>query len=203
MADLGEIFSRTSDAVFAIDGGCRIVYVNESFADLFQRPASEASGRHCHEIVCGRALDGRIFCSPDCPIGKSLTNDNPVENFDLIISPAGGDSVWASVGSFPLPKTFHRAVAVFLMRPVNVMRALNRLAYSEPHKENEEVAHRLTPRERQILKLLAEGRSTKKLAGALHISHVTARNHIHHIFEKLGVHSRAEAVSYAYRNSLL
>jgi len=203
VADLGEIFSRTSDAVFAIDGACRIVYRNEIFADLFQCPASEGSGRACYEVVCGRTLDGQVFCSPDCPVGKSLTNDHPVENFDLIISPAHGDSVWVSVGSFPLPKTFHRAVAVFLIRPINVMHALNRLAHGGPFKENGETAHRLTPRERQILKLLAEGHGTKELADVLHISHITARNHIHNIFEKLDVHSRAGAVSFAYRNSLL
>lgn len=206
MADLGEIFSRTSDAVFAIDGACRIVYRNEIFADLFQCPASEGSGRPCYEVVCGKTLGGQVFCRPDCPVGKSLTNDRPVENFDLIISPAHGDSVWVSVGSSPLPKTFHRAVAVFLIRPVNVMHALNRLAHGGPskeNKENDEATRRLTPRERQILKLLAEGRGTKELADILHISHVTARNHIHNIFEKLDVHSRAEAVSFAYRNSLL
>lgn len=203
MANLDEIFSRASDAVFAIDGACQIVYRNEIFSRLFPCPAAEGPARYCHEVVCGKMLDGRVFCSPDCPVGKSLTNGHPVENFDLIISPAGGDSVWVSVGSSPLPNIFHDAVAVFMIRPINIMHALNRLAHGGPSKENDEAVRRLTPRERQILKLLAEGRGTKELADILHISHITARNHIHSIFEKLDVHSRAEAVSFAHRNSLL
>lgn len=203
MTDLGEIFSRSSDAVFAIDGSRRIVYRNEIFSRLFPCPASGGADRHCYEVVCGKTLDGRVFCNPDCPVGKSLTSGRPVENFDLIVSPADGDSVWVSVGSSPLPKVFHRAVAVFLIRPINVMHALHRLARGGPSKENDAAARRLTPRERQILKLLAEGRGTKELPDILHITHITARNHIHNIFEKLDVHSRAEAVSFAYRHSLL
>ena len=52
----------------------------------------------------------------------------------------------------------------------------------------------LTPREREVLELLARGLDNAGLASSLHISPKTVRNHVHSIFAKLGVHHRAEAV---------
>jgi DNA-binding NarL/FixJ family response regulator len=62
---------------------------------------------------------------------------------------------------------------------------------------------RLSPREREILALLAEGRSQKQIAVALVISPKTVATHIQHLLSKLGVHSRAQAVALAYRLGLV
>lgn len=51
----------------------------------------------------------------------------------------------------------------------------------------------LSPREREVLALVARGMSNAEIAKALFISHMTVKVHVHHIFEKLGVRSRAEA----------
>ncbi len=61
----------------------------------------------------------------------------------------------------------------------------------------------LTPRERQILHLLAEGRTATAISRQLYISHATVRNHTQHILAKLGLHSKLEAVAYAYRCGLI
>jgi DNA-binding NarL/FixJ family response regulator len=60
----------------------------------------------------------------------------------------------------------------------------------------------LTPREVEVLRLLAEGLGQKKIAQALFITPKTVATHIQRILIKLGVHSRAEAVAYAHRNRL-
>jgi DNA-binding NarL/FixJ family response regulator len=62
---------------------------------------------------------------------------------------------------------------------------------------------RLTPREREILQLLAEGKSNKEVAGLLRISVNTAEAHRANIMLKLGVHSLAELVHYAIRNQII
>jgi DNA-binding NarL/FixJ family response regulator len=62
---------------------------------------------------------------------------------------------------------------------------------------------RLTPREREILQLLAEGKSNKEVAGLLGISVNTAEAHRANIMLKLGVHSLAELVHYAIRNKII
>jgi two-component system nitrate/nitrite response regulator NarL len=61
----------------------------------------------------------------------------------------------------------------------------------------------LSRREREILQLLAEGRSQTQIAAALVISSKTVATHIQHLLSKLGVHSRAEAVASAYRRGLV
>ena len=61
----------------------------------------------------------------------------------------------------------------------------------------------LTPREREIVQLVAEGRSTKELADRLGISPKTAETHRTNIMRKLNVHSVSEVVRYAIRNKLV
>lgn len=60
----------------------------------------------------------------------------------------------------------------------------------------------LTPREREVLQLLAEGWSTKKIASHLNISVKTVETHRRHIMAKLKVHSIAELTKYAIREGL-
>lgn len=55
----------------------------------------------------------------------------------------------------------------------------------------------LTPREAEVYELLAEGLSNREIARALFISETTAKVHVRHIFEKLGVRSRAQAAVHA------
>jgi len=59
----------------------------------------------------------------------------------------------------------------------------------------------LSHRERQILSLVAFGLRNKEIAQELSISEATVENHLHHIFEKLGVNNRVQAASYAFRNN--
>jgi len=65
------------------------------------------------------------------------------------------------------------------------------------------VVERLTPREREILRLLAEGLGPTDVAVRLVISRKTVATHIDHILNKLGAHSRAEAVAMALRHDML
>jgi DNA-binding NarL/FixJ family response regulator len=55
----------------------------------------------------------------------------------------------------------------------------------------------LTPRQREVLRLLSGGMSAKEIANALNVSHETARNHIRAVLRALGAHSQLEAVSRA------
>lgn len=61
----------------------------------------------------------------------------------------------------------------------------------------------LSPREREILQLLAAGKTQREIATELVISPKTVATHIQHLLAKLGVHSRAQAVAAAYRLGLV
>jgi DNA-binding NarL/FixJ family response regulator len=62
---------------------------------------------------------------------------------------------------------------------------------------------RLTPREREVLQLLAEGKSNKEIAGFLNISVKTAETHRANIMLKMNFHSITELVRYAVRNNII
>jgi DNA-binding NarL/FixJ family response regulator len=61
----------------------------------------------------------------------------------------------------------------------------------------------LTPREIEILKLLAAGMANKQIAYKLKISEKTVRNHVSNTYEKLGIYDRSQAVLYAVRKGLV
>jgi DNA-binding NarL/FixJ family response regulator len=61
----------------------------------------------------------------------------------------------------------------------------------------------LTPRERQILQLIAEGNTTKEVARLLNISFKTAESHRNHIMKKLDIHEVATLVRYAIQQGLV
>jgi DNA-binding NarL/FixJ family response regulator len=74
----------------------------------------------------------------------------------------------------------------------------------EPHSpEADRAATRLTPRQREIVQLLAEGKSSKEVAVALDLSVKTAETHRANIMRKLDCHSVSEVVRYAIRNKII
>jgi DNA-binding NarL/FixJ family response regulator len=61
----------------------------------------------------------------------------------------------------------------------------------------------LTPREAEVLKLIAAGLSNGEIATSLFLSNATVKTHVNHIFSKTGARDRAQAVRYAYQHGLV
>ena len=76
-------------------------------------------------------------------------------------------------------------------------------SYREGQSQSGDSLSRLTPRQREVLQLIAEGRSAKEIAALLNISPRTAEAHKAHVLESLGLGSTAELVQYAIRNGII
>lgn len=97
----------------------------------------------------------------------------------------------------------------YIVKPISpeelrarVQALLRRVAAGQPGSAGEQPFD-LTPRELDVLDLLARGFHQDEIASKLFITPKTVGRHIEHILAKLGVHSRAEAVGIAYRRGLV
>jgi PAS domain S-box-containing protein len=101
-----------------------------------------------------------------------------------------GERVQIEISSCAL-REGHRIVGVF-----GLVRQRDESAQPNPHPH-------LTPRQNQVLHLLAHGHSTSQIAAELHLSVDTVRNHIRRMLRTLGAHSRIEALAIAHREGIL
>jgi DNA-binding NarL/FixJ family response regulator len=92
-------------------------------------------------------------------------------------------------------KTWQETVADVLATPIDSG------SVGDP-RSRRNAAHDLTRREREVLRLLAAGYSNREIGEQLYISPTTAASHVAHIFDKLGVDSRAKATDFARRHDL-
>jgi two-component system OmpR family response regulator len=91
----------------------------------------------------------------------------------------------------------------YLVKPFALDEFVARIRRLLERQSNLAEGSRLTPREIEVLQLVADGLSQGEIGRRLVVSPKTVGTHTERIFKKLGVHSRAQAVSYAYRLGLL
>jgi PAS domain S-box-containing protein len=108
----------------------------------------------------------------------------------VVVNEPGGKRVQVEISSCPL-REGGRIVGVF-----GVVKHREEAPAPHPHPH-------LTPRQNQILHLLAHGRSTVQIAEELHLSIDTVRNHIRRLLRALDVHSRIEALAVAHHAGIL
>jgi DNA-binding NarL/FixJ family response regulator len=91
-----------------------------------------------------------------------------------------------------------------LLAPSITRRLVERFARPDPDRSAQhQNLTLLTPREREVLTLLAGGLSNAELAAALHLSEATVKTHVTRILTKLGLRDRVQAVVLAYRTGLV
>ncbi|MDY6807401.1 MAG: response regulator transcription factor [Actinomycetota bacterium] len=89
-----------------------------------------------------------------------------------------------------------------LLAPSVTRRLIEEVTSRRSRTPHSRAADRLTPREREVLDLVSDGRSNGEIAGHLYVSEQTVKTHVSSVLNKLGLRDRAQAVVFAYENGL-
>jgi PAS domain S-box-containing protein len=215
---LFEALRDAADGAFVIDEGLRILYWNKAAETILGFGSDDMSGQFCYRLLHGYDEGRHLICKARCQVAKLASKSKPVPNHDIQITTKQGEERWLnmSVFTYRMDATNGKKVIVHLFHDLNHKevdeRVLSHLAdvvnrYQDvPHKslaDWELLPEALTPREREILSLLAEGHGTRDIAELLSISVNTVRNHIQNILQKFQVHTRLEAVAFAIKHNLI
>jgi DNA-binding CsgD family transcriptional regulator len=186
---------RSGDALFSCNSELEVTEWNRAAEQLTGIPASEAVGRRCWHVLCGVDDTGQTICQAGCSAARNAQDGWPVGCQHLLIRTRDGKRRVA-VSTIAGEHEGEKFIA-HLMRhvPAPVATATQQPSNSPPPT--------LTPRQHEVLRLLAEGTPAKKVARRLGITEATTRNHIRAILLELGCHSQLEAVAQARRFDLV
>jgi PAS domain S-box-containing protein len=202
---LYKALAKAADGAMIADSQGRVMLWNRAAERMLGWSAGETVGRACCEVLEGRVLDGRRVCDQSCPVMVAARLGEAVEAFDVKAVSKAGREVTLNVSTLSLLDGADGLI-------VHLFRDVQPRSITLPHRDEPSVSPPaetngnggpLTPRELQVLRLLATGANTKGAADRLGVSPATVRNHVQNLLGKLGVHSRLQAVAYATSHGLL
>ncbi len=150
-------------------------------------------------IMNGIEATGRLKqLAPEVKVLMLSILDQDQHLFDAIVQGAAGYMVKGES-----PERLVQAIQDVMenrlpLSPVLALKALSFLGGQQAAQKKGLEDHALTTREIEVLKLLTQAKHYKEIAEALFISERTVRNHIHHIYKKIQVSSKAEALRKAW-----
>ena len=208
-----ESLAGSPDPLFVTDRHNRIVLWNRAAERLLGYTDEEMVGTACAAALEGCDVYGNRYCSETCPVTQIALRGESVQRFTLKLKVKGGELLDVDVSVLnvpaPPPDRFYLAHVIHASRRPEAELA----DVTEPAPPTEALvtarespdarARRLTAREVEVLGMLAAGHMTPDIASRLNISALTARNHIQNILDKLEVHSKAEAVAFAFQKRIL
>ncbi len=198
---LAALFEGSTDAVYAVDAGQRVVFMNRVAEQAFGLTSAEAVGQHCFRLVAGMDYDGNCTCRAECATIRAARASLPVADYDVLVHPLVGRRRWVSMGIVVARVAgFEEPVAVHMARDLTSRREL---LPEEAVAGAGEAAHGLTPREIEVVRMLAGGSPVRQIAQELVVTPATVRNHIENLMGKLGAHSRLQAVLRAAKIGIL
>ena len=209
-----ESLAESPDPVFVTDRHNHIVFWNRRAEQVLGYTQDEASGASCAGMMEGCDVNGNRYCSESCPLTQMAARGEPVRSFGLHLRAKDGHSIVVDVSILHVPlRPPDGYLLAHILKPAPAADGHPRGPQKEEDpprpalvavRESPDArARKLTPREVDVLGMLAAGHPTAEIASRLHISSLTARNHIQNILEKLEVHSKAEAVAFAFQKRLV
>lgn len=221
MMPTSEFPFNTADPFFCVDRDLKIVLWNEPLKELLGYSTEEILGSHCFDLIGCRNVPGQPLCHDNCmDFLEKLHKKKLIPAREFLAHTKDSRDIWVNVSTILIPsQSKSMNILVHIFRDISFQKGLERFIESLQaevaklsFKQEDDLQKSgpdspppatLTGREKQILRLLASGTSTKAIAEKLFISPGTVRNHINKILSKLGVHSRLEAVILAQRYGLI
>lgn len=153
-------------------------------------------------------LDGveatrRILASwPDTEVVVLTTHADEASILDALRAGARG-YLTKDAGIAEISRAVHAAANhQALLDPIVQSRLLEAAAAGSRPAPPPSLPDELTPREAEVLTLIARGMSNTEIASTLVVSEATIKTHVNHLFSKIGARDRAQAVHYAYTHGL-
>jgi PAS domain S-box-containing protein len=213
--DLFEFFEHTADAAFTVSDSGEICSWNASAERLLGFARAEAIGKTCSELFRGRDVLGTLVCTDRCHLHDCAALGTVMPDFDLEVTMRSGGRLWVNISTivYEDSKTARRRI-VYLARSVDGRKRTEALVQGVLEMSRQLVAKSdqgqrpapvapVSQQELRILSGFSQGRRPGEIARELKITSQTLRNHLHHINQKLGTHSRMEAVMHAIRRNLI
>ncbi len=200
-----DAFALCAEPVFAINERRRIVFWNKAMERLLGYTYDDVAGRSCGEVLAGSDTFGNRYCTDGCPIVSIAQRGDCVRHFSLAAKAKDARSVpmEISILKFVLPQS-RRMILAHIAQAARDVPAAAEPPTKPAHEHHTDARVRsLTTRENEILGFIAAGHNANLIGQHLGISPLTARNHIQHLFEKLEVHSKAEAAAFAYKMGIV
>jgi len=187
-------------ATWLVDPGGILCYVNALAEEALGVQSPECLGCPCAQIVRGLTESGEPQCRKDCSIQVAARSGGMLEPFLIECAKSGPDESWLLVLPIALDAPGDQTDPYLMHMAVNVGRSHRIEAYLAAALQGAPRVRpvpreKLTPRELEVLELLARNEHPKRIARTLFVSHATVRNHIQNVLRKLDVHSIQEAVA--------
>ena len=176
-------------ALMVFDDDLRVLCWNDGAEALTGIPAAEAVGRPCWEVIAGEDDAGGIVCHRGCSRARIVREGRclPAEVLHARTATGRRRIALETIAAEGEEGTLF----IHVMRDAPVEEPVSETA-STPGPRPQ-----LTPRQHEILGLLAKGRPPKLIAFELGLMETTVRNHIRLLLLALGAHSQLEAVARA------
>jgi DNA-binding CsgD family transcriptional regulator len=209
--DLLDELHRSPNPAYATDENNHIVAWNRAAERLLGHRAEDALGRECHAIVAGTDVFGNILCDRECHVLKMVRRNQAVRRFDMTATHAAARAIRVHCAILVVPgASASRFSIIHLLEEAEKEAPGWGARKTDSHRESPSprpassgVQAQLTPRERQILRMLSESAGTREMADSLSVSPTTVRTHVRNLLQKMRAHSRLEAVVRALRDGLI
>ena len=216
--DASRIVRQSSGPAIAADAENRVIGLNQAARQLLGYDTGQARGKNLHELMEARDNFGNRLSVQQYAFYEMVSRSEPVRSFDMEVTRASGERLRVAVSVIVVLEAENGDYElVYQLRPIYHRRkadeAIERILASRGSGDEDplemrgsappEAADDLTPRQVEVLRLMARGTSAREMATVLNISVHTVRTHVQRIFQKLGVHSQLEAVAAAFRERLI